>query len=243
VKTFFAADLHLVPGKEPGQNRRLRRFLLERCAGAETLYLLGDVFQCWFERGGTRHVGDYAEVLSIFRAAHEKGLRMHMVPGNRDFILGRRLRERSGIIPHGEVLAARVRGRVLLLTHGDLFCTDDIGYRAMRHLFMGWPGRWLWRLVPWTIARRVAGRIQSRRRSLVDAPPREGTDISTAAAEKFLRRHRAEAIVCGHIHHAGIRKLLTKERTGELVVLPPWGAAGGYGTFDGERFRLHEGEG
>ena len=94
MRTAFVADMHLKPGRQPKQNALLRRFLLDlRTPGGQRvdrLVMLGDIFNGWFERGG-RVVGDFADILAIFREAVDDGLDIYHICGNRDFAVARGL--------------------------------------------------------------------------------------------------------------------------------------------------------
>ncbi|MBN1257286.1 MAG: UDP-2,3-diacylglucosamine diphosphatase [Planctomycetes bacterium] len=236
MRHLFLADLHLLPGPQPGQNAKLKHFLEVTCADAEGVYFLGDLFHCWLERGD-RYVGDYAEVLEIFRAAAAKGLPMHLIPGNRDFTAGELFESLSGIVCHGGEYCIAPAGTRILLAHGDAYCTSDWQYQALRWLLTGPIGKVVRAIIPWPWAEKVVRMVQNRKTvPAVYHATLASISIQTASALKAMRRRDCAVLVCGHIHFPGQRRLEEKDYHGMMYVVPDWRREGGYLEYDGKSF-------
>jgi len=86
-RTFFVADLHLTD-ERPVATGRFFRFLDEDAAGADALYILGDLFEAWIGDDHDERVArDTAQRLKALAAA---GTPVYFMHGNRDFMLARR---------------------------------------------------------------------------------------------------------------------------------------------------------
>jgi UDP-2,3-diacylglucosamine hydrolase len=219
MRHLLVADLHLLPGEQPAQNRDLAA-LLARAAGCAGVWFLGDLLNFWWERG-ERHVGDYDEVLGLLRRAAET-TPLHHLAGNRDFTAGPRLAAAAGLTCHGAEHCLSVGARRVLLSHGDACCTRDLGYQALRWLLTGPVGRLLRRVAPWGLATRIVGGVQGRKKlPSVHLPAH--CDLQDRAVGRALARREADLYICGHLHREEHRVL---ERPGRdpatIHLLPAW---------------------
>ncbi len=243
--TVFLADMHLQPGDQPQQNRLLRQ-TLRRCARAGRAVLLGDTFNCWYERRG-RIVGDYAEVLGVFAEAAAGGLALHHVCGNRDFVVHagnngaggyyrwpdepRSVLLDHGIEPHGEAHEFTADGTRVLCAHGDRFCTADRGYQRLRAFLHGPLGRLIATWAPFWVGCLIVGHIQRQQVLRHYGVLPFAKRIQDEALLPLIERG-VDLVVCGHIHCEERRRLQGPTRGGELVAVPSWADSGGrYGRF------------
>ena len=134
---FFASDLHLglessIPPRE--RERMVVNWLQCIRPRAEELFLLGDVFDFWFEY---RHVvpKGYIRFLAALAEFTDRGIPGHIVTGNHDAWLFNYLPKEIGVeILHGPIDVVR-HGRRLYLCHGDEVGHRPIAYRLMRAVF------------------------------------------------------------------------------------------------------------
>ena len=126
MRSLFISDLHLSEDR-PQANERFFRFVEHDAAGADALYVLGDLFEYW--------IGDEdletpfnAVVAAFLRRLADAGTRVQVMHGNRDFLLGERFARASG----ATLLADPSVIDGTLLMHGDTLCTDDHDYQAWR---------------------------------------------------------------------------------------------------------------
>ena len=246
---IFLADMHLKPldaatreAREiaAAENERLARFLSMVEGRARSLVLLGDAFNAWFERRG-RFLGDYYAALNLFKLASERGLEIHHVSGNRDFVVGEGLgfdpsthypgffRKKGGftisrladfgIEPHGERYRFHLGGKTISCVHGDSLCTGQKVYMAWRHAIRSRLGRvFLYRL-PWALCFPISGRQSDIR------VRRKHPDPGSFFGEKAIRREIAtggDMVVCGHVHAHYQVDMDVVGRKGRLVAIPAW---------------------
>jgi len=234
-RTAAVGDLHL----DPAGDERSWQFgaWLERLAGDEHLIVLGDLFEVWVGPAQARLAGA-AEVLDALSRATRRGVLVDVVPGNRDFLLGRDFAARTGagVRPAG-LVGTRARGDVrrFLFLHGDELCTRDRAYQRMKRVLRSAPVRGLSRLLPLPAARWAAGRLRG---ASVRAVGRKSSDVKALQPDACRRAARgvgADAVVCGHAHESrdermegGLRWIVVDAWGGErdLLAIGPEGELG-----------------
>ena len=118
---YFVADIHLGSGDTAEQRRIERNFLdfLEQIEGdAETLFLVGDIFDFWFEYNEVVPKG-FVRVLGRLAELHDKGVRVVMLTGNHDMWMGDYLTKECGIELYTKPQVFEVAGKRLFVSHGD----------------------------------------------------------------------------------------------------------------------------
>lgn len=209
--TRFVGDLHLIVDEDadwgaseaggPVQERaRFLEFLDEcRASGAPGLVILGDLFEYWFGPAQADSPGGQA-VLDALAAATGAGLAIHLVPGNRDFLLGRSFSKRTGVQLHPRGFVAESSGRRWVIVHGDELCTLDHGYLRLRRVLRSPPVRGLAPRLPSAAGRAVARRLRRASRRALATKPKAEAEQQWSAVEELCGKHRAEGLICGHAH-------------------------------------------
>jgi UDP-2,3-diacylglucosamine hydrolase len=241
----FVSDVHLQPERARGGRERTRLFLefLSEAASRvesgrlEVLYILGDLFDAWYEAGGVPPSG-YAPVLGAIRDAVRRGLRVVALRGNRDFLLGPAFVGETGAELAGEELAIMLGGRRALLCHGDGLATRDRRYKMWKRFSRG------------LLFRRLAAALPRWAVSRVAAALRRGSELEKRSKPPYVMEHSDDAvrarvaagfdiIIAGHVHRPADRAVRARAREGRLVVLGEWGSArGACAEWDGRELRL-----
>ncbi|MCE1787583.1 UDP-2,3-diacylglucosamine diphosphatase, partial [Enterobacter hormaechei] len=91
--TLFIADLHLSE-HEPAITAGFLRFLREDAIQADSLYILGDLFDYWI--GDDDNNPLHREIASALKTVQQQGVSCYFIHGNRDFLLGSRFAKESG---------------------------------------------------------------------------------------------------------------------------------------------------
>ena len=127
--SIFISDLHLCPTR-PAISQTFFDFLRGPAARAEALYILGDLFEYW--AGDDDNDPFNASVLAALRDLAHTGIKLFLMHGNRDFLIGDRFAADTGarLLPDPTLLD--LYGTRTLLMHGDTLCTDDVGYQEFR---------------------------------------------------------------------------------------------------------------
>jgi UDP-2,3-diacylglucosamine hydrolase len=222
LRSLYISDLHLSE-ERPEANERFFRFLEEDAAGADALYVLGDLFEYWI---GDDDLGApfNAVIVGCFRRLSGAGKRLHFMHGNRDFLVGERFAAATG----AALLADPTVIDGVLLMHGDTLCTDDADYQAWRRTARdpAWQRDFLAKPLP---ARRatVEG-LREKSKEVIGAKPAEIMDVNDDAVRQALRQTGVSRLVHGHTHRPGMHRLEVDGRRCERWVLPDWYGRGGY---------------
>jgi UDP-2,3-diacylglucosamine hydrolase len=135
---YFASDFHLGAGsfaESLQREKKIVRWLDQEVKpNASELYLLGDIFECWFEynkvipKGFTRLFGRLAELV-------DSGIPVTIFTGNHDLWMFGYLEEELGISLQKSVLTKEWGGKIFMLGHGDGLGPGDYGYKRMKKVF------------------------------------------------------------------------------------------------------------
>lgn len=222
---LFVSDLHLAPDR-PAVNRLFLDFLRQEVASAQSLYILGDLFDYWIgdEDGDDPFA---AALIRGLRRARDAGCAIFLMHGNRDFLLGPRFAATAGaeLIPDPTVL--ELNGTRTLLMHGDTLCTADTEYQRFRQQVrnLEWQREFLARAPDQRrgLARDLRARSdaskQAKSSALMDVEPRE--------VERVLREHACARLIHGHTHRPGRHEHRVDHRLAERLVLADWSDLGG----------------
>jgi UDP-2,3-diacylglucosamine hydrolase len=133
----FISDLHL-NAAQPATRAAFLRFVQEVAPGFAELVILGDLFEYWAGDDGLDDAGDAVgrEVAAQLRALAERGLRVFVMHGNRDLLLGRAFCAAAGATLLADPTLATIGSgeaqERVLLAHGDAWCTQDLDYMKFR---------------------------------------------------------------------------------------------------------------
>lgn len=228
-RSYFIADLHLTD-ERPAATGRFFRFLDEEAAGADALYILGDLFEAW--------VGDDHDEQVAFDTAHrlkvltDAGTPVYFLHGNRDFMLAERYAARSGMTLLSDPTRIDLYGVTTLLMHGDTLCTDDVAYQTFRRRARHPLTMALLRHLPFTLRRRLARQARAGSESAKSAKAAEIMDVNEVAVAGALREHQAHRLIHGHTHRPGQHRHEVDGHVCERWVLPDWYARWGYAVCD-----------
>ncbi len=199
---YFLSDAHLGAGPEPDERLKRERLaeLFERIkADRAGLYILGDLFDFWFEYRTVVPAG-HLETISLLRGLRDSGIRVTFIAGNHDYWAGRFFVDGLGIRVVKRRLELAIDGRRFLLAHGDGEGTGDWGYRFLLRPVLRCPvSIWLFSLLHPDAAIPFARWFSRASRTGLGRPAaRDGGPLRAAAAELLGRGF--DGVVLGHCH-------------------------------------------
>jgi UDP-2,3-diacylglucosamine hydrolase len=218
--TLFISDLHLSP-ETAAANEALLRFLRETAPSADALYVLGDLFEYWIGDEGLEH--PFAKtVAAAFRALVDAGVPVYFMHGNRDFLLGQRFAQASGMTILGDPAIVDLYGTPTLLMHGDTLCTDDVEYQKFRAMVRN--PAWQQAFLAKPVAERIemARQVRGRSEHAKQAKDMAIMDVAPSSVEEALRRHAHPRLIHGHTHRPARHEHLVDGTTCERWVLADW---------------------
>jgi len=234
ARSLFISDLHLAT-ERPAANEQFFRFLTEEAPGAEALCVLGDLFEYWIgddeldDAGGERLAREVAQALRVLARS---GVEIHVMHGNRDFLLGSEFATAAGVHLLEDPSVLRIAGVKTLLMHGDTLCTDDHDYQQWRRTARS--SEWQRRFLAAPLAQRRAQMLNLRERSrqVIAEKPAEIMDVSEHAVREAFRTHGVRRLIHGHTHRSAYHELEVNGARCERWVLPDWYGGGGYLAVD-----------
>jgi len=228
-RTYFVADLHLTD-ERPAATGRFFRFLQDEVAGADALYILGDLFETWIGDDHDEQVaGDTARRLA---ALAEAGTRVCFMHGNRDFMLAERYAAQSGMALIADPARIDLYGVPTLLMHGDTLCTDDIAYQAFRRRTRHPLTRALLRRLPQAWRQRMARQARAGSEAAKARKAIEIMDVNADEVARVLREQQACRLIHGHTHRPAHHVHQVDGQTCDRWVVPDWYARWGYVVCD-----------
>ncbi len=244
---YFISDVHLAPEGGPDAGGRgeifgaFRAFLTGAAERAEvgpcTLYVLGDLFDYWFEPMGRVPRG-FERACAAIRRATGRGLRVVALPGNRDFLLGGGFARKTGAEVAREEVVLTLGGKRALLTHGDSLAMADRRYQHWKRLSRGGAFRRLVQGLPACVAERLAASLRAGSEIEKRVKPLAAMRYSDRALGSRVARG-ADVIIAGHVHEAGERTVEAGGRSARVITLGAWGEGpGAHAEWDGESLRL-----
>ena len=216
----FLSDLHLAPAR-PADAAAFAAWARGPARTASAVYVLGDLFDSWL---GDEQLGDpfSSEVAGQLAGIARAGIPVHVMHGNRDFLLGERFARAAGatLLPDSLVVAAG--GVPTLLLHGDTLCTDDVDYQRYRAWIRD-PSRQRKLLsLPWPVRRAFAAWLRRKSRNASRHKGPEIMDVNATAVAGAMRAASVTRLVHGHTHRPASHTLDVDGRRCERHVLPDW---------------------
>jgi UDP-2,3-diacylglucosamine hydrolase len=196
--TLFISDLHLCDSR-PHINRLFFDFLNGAAVHAESLYILGDLFEYWIGDDDI-DTGLNGQVVRALAALSDHGTKVYFMHGNRDFLIGARFAEEAKLTILPDPTLVDLYGRRTLLMHGDTLCTGDVDYQRFRSQVRSaqWQHEFL--AQPLHERRKEVETLRKRSEEAKRAKPMEIMDVAPGAAEDTLRKFGYPWLIHGHTH-------------------------------------------
>ncbi len=146
-KVYFASDFHLGipnPAESRAREKRLVQWLSEVQKDAALLFLVGDIFDVWFEykhvipKGFTRFLGKLASL-------RDGGLQIEAFTGNHDLWMRGYFEEELDIPVHHAPIERTINGKRFFIGHGDGLGPGDHGYKLLKKVLSNRATQWLYR--------------------------------------------------------------------------------------------------
>lgn len=231
-----AADLHLSEAT-PGITSLFLEFLagMRQSAGSSqapaakpALYLLGDVFEYW---AGDDDLDSpfNARICRALKETTEAGIEIGFIAGNRDFLVGPAFAAASGVRLLPDPFILSLPSWQFALTHGDVFCSDDLPYQQFRAMVRdpAWQQGFLAQALPERKRQIAAIRQQSESNKQVRAGQDASLmDVNRHTVDDFLHDQGYPTLIHGHTHRPAQHDHIVDGIHCERWVLADWKEAG-----------------
>jgi UDP-2,3-diacylglucosamine hydrolase len=235
-KIYFASDFHLgLPaGSVPVEReKKVVKWLNSVAGDAKEIYLLGDIFDFWWEyklvvpKGFTRFFGAVSEIT-------DSGIPVHFFTGNHDMWVGNYFSDECGMTIHTSPITAQFDGKRFHLAHGEGLGTKSTGYKLLLSIFRNKPLQVMYSALHPSIGVGIGHRwsLNSRlgKGITTEFLGEEKEDLITYA-RTILENEKIDYFIFGHRHLAMKYNLLPET---EIVFLGDWIKNGSYAEWDGK---------
>ena len=240
-KIYFASDVHLGhPTIEKGKWREklFVKWLDKIKSDALEIYLVGDIFDFWYEykkvvpRGFTRTLGKIAEIT-------DSGIPVHFFTGNHDVWVSDYLPKELGVILHREPITPTLLGKKFYIAHGDGLGPGDYGYKLLKFAFTNKLFQWMFsRLHPnfalW-IAHNWSNSSRESKGIVAESFLGVEKELLYKHSLKLLQNKQYDYLVFGHRH---LMINIPINNSSSYINLGDWVGNFSYGMYDGDKFEL-----
>ncbi len=242
---YFISDAHLgaeEKEKEKVKEERLLRFLDRIRDDSEYLYILGDMFEFWFEYKNLVPK-DHFSVLGKLRGLVDCGIKVSYVVGNHDFWLGDFLSQQIGIRVFKDPIKVTHQGKRIFMAHGDGLAKKDLGYRILKKVLRNRVNIFLYRQIPPDISYPLAKFVAGKSREQADRKEASYLDdYRNFAHEKIT--HGFDAVILAHTHMPALESLggssKDSPRRGTYLNIGDWFKHFTYGKLTQGKFYLEK---
>lgn len=232
---YFVSDLHLGAGtssEEEKKKEKFIRFLQLVRQNGQRLYIVGDLFDFWFEYKNAIPKTE-VEILAALKNLSLMDLPVVYLVGNHDYWQRDFFPKYLGIqVEKGDVVLNH-EGKKIFVTHGDGKARSDWGYRIIKALFRHPVNVWLYRQLPVDLAFPLARLVSGSSRRWTEARGREQiSEYEEFARQKFAQGF--EAVILAHSHWPELKVL----EGGTFLNIGDFMTNFTYGVLRGREFEL-----
>ena len=242
-KIYFTSDHHFGAPTKAASKPREEKFvawLNDIKKDAEVLFILGDLFDFWFEykhvipKGFTRVLGKLAEL-------SDQGIKIHFFVGNHDMWMRGYFEEELNIKVYQKPEQFKLNNKTFFIGHGDGLGPNDKGYKRLKKVFTNSFFNWLYRWLHPDFGVRFAQYLSLKNKLISGDEDLKfmGNDNEwlTQYAHRKLKDKHFDYFVFGH-RHLPLEVPLNSKSI--YFNLGDWITHYTYGVFDGEKFILNK---
>jgi UDP-2,3-diacylglucosamine hydrolase len=220
MATLFIADLHLDPSRPQITDLFEHYLASDEVRHANALYILGDLVEAWI--GDDDDAELPARIAAATRAVRDAGVPVYFMVGNRDFLLGPAFAARAGLTLLDDGTVHDIHGRRTLLMHGDVLCTDDIAYQAVRRQVRTpeWQAQIL--AMPLQARRAFAAKAREDSKAHTGNTMESIMDVNADAVAETMRKAGVTRLIHGHTHRPAVHDFQLDGAPAQRIVLGDW---------------------
>ncbi len=233
-KIYFFSDAHLgltSHNDDRKKERAIVRFLEAVGKDGKELFIVGDLFDYWFEYRTVVPKG-YFRLFTALADLNERGVRLTYLAGNHDFWLKTYFRDELGMQIALDPIERTFNGKRFYIHHGDGVLQRETGYKILKRILRNRVNIWLFSLLHPDLGSRIARWSSRTSRSHTSKKTHEEHGMAEFAQEKL--NEGFDYVIMGHYHQPMYRNL----NGGVYVNLGDWIDSYTYAVFDGKQLEL-----
>jgi UDP-2,3-diacylglucosamine hydrolase len=245
-KIYFLSDFHLgAPNAADSliREKKIIRFLDEIKTNAATIFIVGDLFDFWYEykkvvpKGYVRILGKLAEIT-------DAGIPIHFFVGNHDMWMRDYFQKELNIPVYFDPVSFEFNGKKFLVGHGDGLGPGDNGYKFIKKIFRNKACKWLFGILPPAIGMGIAHYFSRKSRAQTGQTDEkflgEDKEWLIVHCKEVLKKEYYDYLVFGHRHLPidFTLKDTVSQKESRYINLGDWIKYFSYAEFDGENLAL-----
>ncbi|RYF89604.1 MAG: UDP-2,3-diacylglucosamine diphosphatase [Chitinophagaceae bacterium] len=240
-KIYFLSDFHLgAPNAAISLQRekKICRFLDLARQDASTIFILGDLFDFWFEYSTVVPKG-YVRILGKLAELTDSGIAVHFFVGNHDMWMKNYFQTELNIPVYFEPKAFELHGKKFLIGHGDGLGPGDHGYKMMKKVFRNPLCQWLFGVLPPYLGISLANYFSRKSRaqtgSIDEVFLGEANEWLVIYSKELLQKEHYDYFIFGHRH---LPLDISLKENSRYINLGEWIKYYSYAVLDGQQLTL-----
>ena len=240
-KVYFLSDFHLgAPNDTESRKRedRLVRFLQDARKDAGIIFIVGDIFDFWFEYKTVVPKG-FVRILGTLAQIADEGIQLHIFTGNHDLWMQDYLSKELNAKLYFEPQTFTIQNKQFLIGHGDGLGPGDEGYKRLKKIFTNpicqWLFRWLHPDAGILLANYFSRKSRAKTGNADELFLGEDKEWLILYTKEKAKTMAVDYFIFGHRHYAIDLKISDKSR---YINLGDWIRLNTYAVFDGTDLQL-----
>ncbi|HLW07923.1 MAG TPA: UDP-2,3-diacylglucosamine diphosphatase [Marinilabiliaceae bacterium] len=240
-KIYFASDVHLgaptiANGRE--HENKFVRWLETIKDTAREIYLVGDIFDFWFEykkvipKGHTRFLGKLCELT-------DAGIPVYFFTGNHDIWVFDYLPKETGVVVHRKPVIKELDGKRFFIAHGDGLTHFEKSYNRLKSVFTNPLAQWVFRHIHPDYGIRLASfwsrKSRENNQNIENSAYKGENEWLVIWAKEYLKKEHFDYFIFGHRH---VAKDIPLNENSHLIFLGDWIHLFSYGEWDGIKLEI-----
>lgn len=234
-KYYFISDVHLglqMPEIEKQKERKLVSFLQYCAKDAAELYIVGDLYDYWFEYRRVYQKG-FFRTLTALQDLVESGVKVHYLIGNHDFMHRDFFSKEIGASLYEDAVTVTLDGKKFFIAHGDGLVVNDMGYNILKKILRNKFLQWLYSFVHPDLGIWIASGTSKKSRDYTTKKD-YGEEDGLFDAAKSKLNNGFDYVIMGHLHARHHKKM----GKGEYINLGSWLNSPCYGVYSQSKFEI-----
>ncbi|MFH0736119.1 MAG: UDP-2,3-diacylglucosamine diphosphatase [bacterium] len=232
---YFISDIHLgFAGKEIENNKeqKLISFIKNICKDADKLYILGDLFDFWFEYKYVAQKG-YFELFTVLKELTSNGIEVNYLIGNHDFLHKNFFSEYLNVNIIDKEIEVVLNNKKFFLGHGDGLVKKDTGYKILKKVLRNKTIQFLYSLLHPDLGIWLAKNTSKKSRDFTKEKNYGEIDGLFETAKQKIELG-SDYVIFGHSHKREMRTY----KSGTYINLGSWMEKPCYGKFTENNFEI-----
>lgn len=220
--------------QQPEIYARFQKFIKNKARKARALYILGDLFEYYL---GDDAISGVIKLVrdDINELEKNHATKCYFMPGNRDFLLSSKFADLQVL---QDPTCIKLDNNNIILTHGDILCTDDKEYQLIRKTLRSsqWQQGFLSKNLKERIQFAKEARDKSQKHTKISSS--EIMDVNSRAMKKMFNQFNVPLMIHGHTHRPAFHSYKQNNKQLQRMVLGDWHYQTSYIEYKNNHFQL-----